>query len=93
MIRPDVIILDGPVRGLESTLVNERTPGGERPALNPAPSPEAPLPRAHAPIPDDPGPELATQSERQQTHHLGEARGPARVGGHHGWQPLGEDAT
>jgi hypothetical protein len=47
----------------------------------------------HPQAPDDPGPELATQRKRQQTDDLGQTSGTARVGGDHGWQSLGEDAT
>jgi hypothetical protein len=50
----DVVVLDGPIRGLSSEHVNTSTRAGERPALNAAPPHEAPPPRADALIPDDP---------------------------------------
>jgi hypothetical protein len=42
---------------------------------------------------NNPGAGLATQRERQETHHLGEASGPTSVAIHHAGQPFGEDPT
>ena len=47
----------------------------------------------HPQATNDPGSRLATQCERQEAHHLGEANGPTSIGGHHCGQPFGEDPT
>src|SRR3954465_12880500 len=47
----------------------------------------------HSQTLNNPGPRLATECERQQTHHPREALGPPSLRSADGGQPFGEDPT